>query len=127
MIFNFKSISIIVVFIVSLSDEFDREALCDQVVVLEHDHNIHLKLHLERLCRDWRAREESGEYHMESNGYSPGDVALRDLDVLDLRRLLRVALRAAARLHPDQLHLDGLDGRLALLNYIIPKSEWTWL
>lgn len=86
------------------------------MVILEHDHDIDLELDLERLRRDRRAREQPREDHVEPDGDAPRDVALGHLDVLDLRRLLRVALRAPAGLHAHELDLDGLDGRLALLD-----------
>ena len=62
-------------------------------------------------------REETREDHIERDDQVAADVAVADLDVLDLGRLPRRVARVWVldRLHADQLQLDGLDRRLRRL------------
>lgn len=65
--------------------ELDGEVLGNDVVVLEHDHDVQLELDLERLRGERRACKKLGEGHVHGDVDPACDIAVGKLDVLNFR------------------------------------------
>jgi len=94
------------------------------MTVAKEDDQVDLELHLEMARGDGGAREEPREDHVD--GYRPAVAhgAVRDLDVLNLRRLSGQPISVAARLDAHELQLDRLDGRRAFIDLHLPGSVY---
>lgn len=90
---------------------------------MQKHHDVHFKLHFEVGGFQGGAGEEPGEHHVDGDGEAPADVAVGDLDVLDLGGVPGVALGTPTGLHTHELQLDALDGRLGALHHQLPRQR----
>lgn len=105
------------------SKKLKRKVLSYQIIVLEDDAQVELEIDFEVSGLKRRAREKPRECHVDGNVDLRADVAIGDLKVLNLRRVLAVSFGTPAGFHPNKLKFNAFDWNLRVMDRDEPV-EW---